>query len=332
MKFALLLLLFLNPFLSFSVPARAEPNVILVTLDGIQWESVFRNSAMPHLTGDLASEGVLLGDEIDSTVHVSNPVNLSLPGYQSIFLGSTPFCYSNFCKGVQRETFPEVIQRSLNLDPGKMAAFASWEHLKRAYKRSSSPLYLNAGLDPANLADPVHDRIDLEQAASIPKWNRPGIWSARYDSFTYAHALHFLKSRQPRFLYLSLLDADEWGHAGNHPEYLKTLGSYDQWIREIADVLDQSGKYGKNTLLVVTTDHGRGRGGERWREHGRKYPESKRIWLYLRGAGIEPGARPDPGTTLSHLSVREIILRAFELKVRLRHLPKRFKKDSRFGS
>jgi hypothetical protein len=308
MKFALLLLLFLNQFLSFSVPARAEPNVILVTLDGIQWESVFRNSAMPHLTGDLASEGVLLGDEIDSTVHVSNPVNLSLPGYQSIFLGSTPFCYSNFCKGVQRETFPEVIQRSLNLDPGEMAAFASWEHLKRAYKRSSSPLYLNAGLDPANLADPVHDRIDLEQAASIPKWNRPGIWSARYDSFTYAHALHFLKSRQPRFLYLSLLDADEWGHAGNHPEYLKTLGSYDQWIREIADVLDQSGEYGK------------------------KYPESKRIWLYLRGAGIEPGARPVPGTTLSHLSVREIILRAFDLKVRLRHLPKRFKKDSRFGS
>ncbi len=296
--------------------ALADPNVILVTLDGIRWEDVFRDSSMPHLTGDLAQEGVLLGDEVTSSVHVSNPVNMSLPGYQSIFLGSSHFCFSNFCKPVRKETFPESIQKSLGFSKNQMAAFASWEQIKRAYFREDSPLFLNAGLDPSGLQDPVHEAIDREQQEVVPKWNRPGIWSARFDRFTHAHALHFLKKNHPRFLYLSLLDADEWGHAGNHPEYVKTLNTYDNWIREIADVLDQSGDYGKNTLLIVTTDHGRGSEGIRWQDHGIKIPESKRIWIYLRGMGIEPGGRPIPGSTLNHLSLKPMILRAFGLKHR----------------
>jgi hypothetical protein len=116
---------------------------------------------------------------------------------------------------------------------------------------------------------------------------------------------------------LSLLDADEYGHAGNYPEYLSALRTYDQWIREIADYLDSSGEYGKNTLLVVTTDHGRGKGGkkgERWREHGFKFPESRHIWIYLRGLGIQAGALPLPGTQMNHHSVKALVLNTFGLK------------------
>jgi membrane-anchored protein YejM (alkaline phosphatase superfamily) len=304
----------------FTSPSLAEPNVILITLDGIRWQEVFQDSAMPHLSGDLAREGVLLGDELNSSVRVSNPVNMSLPGYQSIFLGTNHFCFSNFCKSVRKETFPETLQNALEFSKNEMAAFASWEQIKRAYQREDSQLFLNAGLDPTGLQDPVHEALDQEQKEVIPKWNRPGIWSARFDRFTYAHALHFLKTKKPRFLYMGLLDADEWGHAGNYPEYLKTLQTYDGWIREIADFLDQSGDYGKNTLLIVTTDHGRGVGGDKWREHGIKHPESAKIWLYLRGLGIEPGAKPIPGTSLSHLSIKPMILRTFGLKYRKKRL------------
>jgi arylsulfatase A-like enzyme len=322
-----LTLLWLSSLILFASPSQAQPNVILITLDGVRWQEVFQDSAMPHLTGDLAKEGVLLGDEINSSVRVSNPVNMSLPGYQSIFLGTNHFCFSNFCKTVRKETFPETIQKAYAFSKNEMAAFASWEQIKRAYQRENSQLFLNAGLDPTDLPDPVHEVLDREQQVSIPKWNRPGIWSARFDRFTYAHALHFLKTKKPRFLYLSLLDADEWGHAGNDPEYRKTLQTYDTWIREVADFLDQSGDYGRNTLLIVTTDHGRGVGGDKWREHGIKYPESAKIWLYLRGMGIEAGSQPIPGTTMSHLSIKPMILRAFGLKYRKNRL-KSFKTNS----
>ncbi|MFM7160010.1 MAG: hypothetical protein ACKO3P_06540 [Planctomycetaceae bacterium] len=238
--------------LGFGLSALAAPNVILITLDGVRWEEVFRESAMPNLTGTLAQQGMLLGDEVVSSVRVSNPVNMSLPAYQSIFMGATALCFSNFCKGVKKETFPEVIQRQFQFTSREMAAFASWERLKRAYARESSDIYLNAGLDPSGLTHPVHQKIDQEQIRDIPKWNRPGIWSARYDRFTYAHALHFLKTEHPRFLYLSLLDADEWGHAGDYPQYLKSLKDYDEWISEVVRFLDESGDYGKNTLLIVT--------------------------------------------------------------------------------
>jgi hypothetical protein len=305
--------------------ARAEdPNVILITLDGVRWSEVFegtdpelteapREPIMNHLTGELALEGMLLGDRENSWVTVANPVNMSLPGYQSIFAGAPTGCYTNFCRTIRHQTFPEQLQKEFGFSPDEMAAFASWSQIRRAYARRGSKLYLNAGDAPSRIEDPVHVAIDGEQARNPAPWNRPGIWRARYDRYTYAHALHYLKTKRPRFLYLSLLDADEYAHAGNYEGYVASLKSYDQWIREIADTLDASGEYGRNTLLIVTTDHGRGDGKD-WTEHGFFHPESERIWMYLRGKGIAPGSSPLPGTHLSHNSVRMLVESAFNAR------------------
>ncbi len=305
--------------LSFeSPPPNLEPNVVLVTLDGIRWNEIFEGSdpeltgapsetVMPHLTHDLAHEGLLFGDSKTSSVWVANSVNMSLPGYQSIFAGFPTRCYTNFCRPTRARTFPEDLAARYHFDHHQMAAFASWSQIARAYARPRAPVYLNAGLTPAGLEDPFHAYLDQIQMEDIPKWNRPGIWTARYDRFTYAHALHHLKTQHPRFLYLSLLDADEEAHDGNYRAYLNTLQTYDRWIREIADTLDSMGEYGRNTLLIVTTDHGRGKGGKRWMKHGMRYPESHRIFMYLRGRGIKPGSRVIPGTTLTHNSIRKIV-------------------------
>jgi hypothetical protein len=305
--------------LSFESPLpNAAPNVVLVTLDGIRWNEIFEGSdseltgtpsetVMPHLTQDLAREGMLLGDTKTSSVFVANSVNMSLPGYQSIFAGFPTRCYTNFCRTTRVRTFPEELVSRYHFDHRQMAAFASWSQIARAYSRPGAPVYLNAGLKPSGLEDPFHAYLDRIQMEDIPKWNRPGIWTARYDRFTYAHALHHLKTEHPRFLYLSLLDADEEAHAGHYQAYLDSLKTYDRWIREIADTLDSMGEYGRNTLLIVTTDHGRGKGGNRWMNHGMRYPESHRIFMYLRGRGIDPGTHPIPGTVLTHNAIKTIV-------------------------
>ena len=309
-------------FLLLSPGAFAgEPNLILVTLDGVRWSEVFRGTdpeltgegnvpIMTHLTGDLALEGQLLGDRITSSVNVANPMNLSLPGYQSIFAGLPTKCYTNFCRTIRRETFPEQLQKKHNFTQDQMAAFASWSQIRRAYSRRGSKLYLNAGLEPAGFDDPVHIAIDEAQARDVPPWNRPRLWKSRYDRYTLAHAMQYLKTKHPRFLYLSLLDADEYAHSGDYKSYVGALKNYDQWIREIVDFLDASGEYGKDTLLIVTTDHGRGDGLD-WTEHGFFYPESNKIWMYLRGRGIPAGAIPIPGMQITHNSIKMLVESTF---------------------
>lgn len=309
-------------FLLLSSAARAEnPNVILITLDGVRWSEVFEGTdpelteaprvpIMSHLTGELTLEGMLLGDRETSWVDVANPVNMSLPGYQSIFAGSPTGCYTNFCRTIRRETFPEQLQKKFGFSTDEMAAFASWGQLRRAYARRGSPLYLNAGATPSGIPDPFHQAIDEEQSRNPAPWTLPGIWTSRYDRYTWAHALHYLKTKHPRFLYVSLLDADEYAHTGNYQGYIGALKNYDNWIREISDLLDASGEYGRNTLLIVTTDHGRGNGDD-WTEHGFLFPESKRIWMYLRGKGITPGSKPLPGTRLTHNAVKMLVESAY---------------------
>jgi hypothetical protein len=302
--------------------SASGPNVILITLDGVRWNEVFQGTdpeltgapsevIMPHLNGDLAKQGLLLGDRKQSFVQVSNRRNLSLPGYQNIFTGHSTSCASNFCSRVRYETFPEALQAKFGFNPFEIAGFASWSRIRRAYSRRHSDLYLNSGLDPSGLEGPNHQAIDALQAQDVPHWNKPHVWSSRYDRYTFAHGFEFLKENQPRFLYIGLLDSDEYAHAGNYRAYVETLRTYDLWIREIVDYLDSSGEYGKNTLLIVTTDHGRGQGGKRWKDHGRRLPESNQIFMYLRGLGIHPEIDVIPGLTFTHDSIRNLIEAAF---------------------
>jgi hypothetical protein len=303
-------------------PMSTGPNVILITLDGVRWDEVFKGTdpeltgapsevIMTHLNGDLANQGLLLGDRKQSFVQVSNRCNLSLPGYQSIFTGHPTSCGSNFCSRVRNETFPEALQSKFNFSPVEIAGFASWSRIRRAYSRRHSELYLNAGLNSSELEGANHQDLDTLQSQDIPHWNRPHVWSSRYDRYTFAHGFAFLKENHPRFLYIGLLDSDEYAHAGNYPAYVETLRTYDLWIREVVDYLDSSGEYGRNTLLIVTTDHGRGQGGDRWEDHGRKFPESNQIFLYLRGLGIKPGIEVIPGFTLTHDFIRNLIEATF---------------------
>ncbi|HMJ15047.1 MAG TPA: sulfatase-like hydrolase/transferase, partial [Polyangiaceae bacterium] len=111
----------------------------------------------------------------------------------------------------------------------------------------------------------------------------PGQGDYRPDLHTAELALYHLRRHRPRFMLLSLGDADKFGHANMYRNYLEALHESDKVVAQVAHVLDELAAQGWPSTLLITADHGRDR---RCREHGRKYPESARAWLIARGTGI----------------------------------------------
>ena len=53
---------------------------------------------------------------------------------------------------------------------------------------------------------------DLNQKQAL---DHPVDLDTRHDKYTVAQALHYFETYQPRFMWISLIEADEAGHAGN---------------------------------------------------------------------------------------------------------------------
>ncbi|MGK5083436.1 alkaline phosphatase family protein [Bdellovibrionota bacterium FG-1] len=296
---------------------QAQPgNVILLMLDGVRWQEVFygvdptlsqdeKGVVFPFLWNGLSNQGALFGDVLKgNSMTVGNPVNISLPGYQSIMAGMTQPCLNNDCGRISVETVQERLMRSTspaNLDKKKIATIASWQKIALAVEHVEGATFVNAGFQPVvdDEFDAEFEAINQAQKKDLPVWGE-----ARFDRYTFAHAVHFLKKHQPRFLFISLNDSDEWGHKNDYPQYLTTLRQYDAWIRQLVDVLDGMGDYGRNTTLLVTTDHGRG-SGQQWDSHG-YIPEAKYVWLYGKAPGAQ-GARFLNQQNYTHLDLRPTI-------------------------
>lgn len=302
-----------------ATPASAG-NVILLMLDGVRWQEVFngdkKGPIFTHLWDDYRREGVIFGDVDRGTgMTVSNGAYVSLPAYQSIMAGTTQPCSGNGCGRIKVETVQERVQRELNLQKGAVATIASWEKIPHAVEHTEGATFVNAAfqkLDDGEF-DPEFNAINEAQAKDVPPWG-----GARYDRYTWAHSMRYLKKHQPRFMFVSLNDSDEWGHKGEWDRYVATLKQYDAWIAELISQLKTMGDYGRDTTLIVTTDHGRGEGGN-WKHHGWLWPSSKNIWLYARRAQAPGPAEnqalfADGNSGYSHVDVRPTIEAALGLE------------------
>ncbi len=307
----------------------AEPsNVVLVTLDGVRWQEVFHGidpgqstepntPVFPFLSGELSKQGPLYGDVLrGDTVTVANKAQNSLPGYQSIMAGATQPCFTNMCGRIKVETLQERLIQDLKLQPEQVATIASWEKISLAVEHVQGSHFINAGNRPLKLESNERSlEINQQQEADTPNWK-----DARYDKYTFAHAMNYLKSKRPRFLFISLNDSDEWGHKGKYEQYLATLRQHDAWIKELVTTLDELGDYGKQTTLIVTTDHGRGDGND-WNDHGSGYPGSKSVWIYGRSPYSKTAPKsiraPAAKQNFSHLDIRPTIEATFGLAPKL---------------
>lgn len=297
-------MLFLSFFFLLSTaqaqPSTCEtkgPNVILFTWDGIRNQEFFdgtdyyhrrqlpfsqRGKILKKFWSKHAPEGVVLGE--DENYRIASSVAISLPSYQAIFSGHATECRNNSCGPIKEETFLEKIRTKLNLPVSDVAAFASWQGLQNAVAVDASRI--THAIYPQIREDSLFDSsmIEIQKKAmtDLPKWPE-----SRKDEYTFQLAMRYLKKNCPRVMYLSLVDSDEYGHADDYPGYVRVMKKYDEYLDELITTLDGMGLYGKQTTLIVTTDHSRG-DKEDWTRHGYTDQVNKEVFLYLRGRGVVP--------------------------------------------
>lgn len=288
-------------------------NVLVVTLDGLRWQELFsgyaaglnttesggvgspdalarrfdaptpearREALLPFFWTVVARDGQIFGDASQgSAVRGTNGFWFSYPGYSELLTGvADPRIDSN-----ARKTNPNVnVLEWLSHRPGfegRVAAFASWDVFPFILATERSGLPVNGEGPP--VADPKsdHGRLLNDFAADLPAY-----WgSARFDAATMQGALHHLRTRQPRALYVALDETDEWAHERRYDLYLDAAHRSDRFLRRLWEAAQSLPAYRGRTALVVATDHGRGETPHDWTDHGERVPAAERIWVAVMG-------------------------------------------------
>jgi hypothetical protein len=274
---------------------------VLVTIDGVRFQEVFAgaearrlpwndarrdagpDTIVPNLHRLATERGAAIGAPGHGVpIRAAGPAFLSLPGYHEIFTGRAPStCRDNGCPPIGEPTLLDEIAETLRA-PGAVAAIASWEGIGRAASSAPDRLLLSAGRSAATGAlfgDPILRGI---HAAGMRARPAPGHGEYRPDEFTAALGVAVLRRTRPSFVYLGLGDTDEYAHRGDYGRYLDALSFADRVVGQIESELAALERSGSSTVMVVTTDHGRGRD---FASH-QGDPASARVWLIAAGSMV----------------------------------------------
>ncbi|MBI2924794.1 MAG: alkaline phosphatase family protein [Verrucomicrobia bacterium] len=295
-------------------PNLKTRNVILVTTDGLRWQEVFggveaallnkehggvvktnelraaflrdtpearRAALLPFLWRVVAQQGQLLGNTNEgSVVRLSNDLKFSYPSYNEMLSGAPD-------PRIDRNDYgpnPNVtVLEWLNQKPrwrGRVAAFCSWDVLAQTLNRKRSGLHVRAGWEPMTLG-----KLDARQALlnQLIRDTSPVFDDVVYDSFVFAAAMDYLKSRKPRVLYVMFGETDDWAHEGRYDRAMQAAHRFDDYVRRLWETVQAMPQYRNKTTLLLTTDHGRGSGLTEWKDHGRKTDGAAYIWLAALG-------------------------------------------------
>ncbi len=260
-----------------------SPHLLFITLDGVRRDEFMDcHKLTNHENFDTSkcSFPKLWSEVRDGRFHafamrVGNKQNLSLPGYQSIYGGKAydDTCPENtHCDRIPDETWLEELKREFELPKESVASLASWSKMPIAVEKNEGTIFVNAG--QTAFADPHHENsvpAALNELNEKMLKDPPSLWeNARRDSYTFEYAAWYLENVRPRIMALGLLDSDEWGHLDHYTDYKKQLQTYDSYIENLTARLNQIDEYKNNTIIMVTTDHGRGKGwfGKVFNSHG----------------------------------------------------------------
>ena len=285
----------LAPFWAAAATPQTK-HILFVMTDGLRWQEVFggadsslldkgksavaREALMPFLWGVVAKQGQIFGNRnTGSDAYVTNHFFFSYPGYSETLCGfADPRVSSNDKVPNPNMTVLEWLHKKPGYR-GQIAAFGAWDVFPFIFNVERAGFPVNAGYDPFT-SIPSTPPLDLlnRLKAEIPR-----VWPDEpFDFMPFHTALEYLHARNPKILYLSLGETDEWAHAGNYSEYLKSIHRVDDYLRELWETVQAMPEYRGNTTLIFSPDHGRGEGLE-WKNHGEKVPDSKYIWMAFLG-------------------------------------------------
>jgi hypothetical protein len=301
--------------------------VILLTIDGVRPREFFEGTDPYHeaklapedrglifkkLWAKHASEGLAFGKT--GGYRIASDVAISLPSYQALMTGHTTHCMNNHCGRVKEETVLEEARRELGLKREEVAVFGSWSGMKRSTAQNPRSIFRSIYPDfRPYLNDRTLRKLRNASVSDRPEWS-----GSRKDRYTWEMGMHYLKTRCPRVLYLSLVDSDEYGHAGDYPGYVRALSTYDTYIDELFALLGSMGEYGKDTTFILTTDHSRGE-KDGWTSHGSQPDSEKEVFLFVKGPGFKGKGLTE--SRASHANIRPTIEKILGLKLSGEALP-----------
>ncbi len=332
----LLLLALLVGLAAPAAAAPAEPRLILVTLDGMRWQDIFRGpdpilvedshytdkdlkeavvgawasgpdhaaALMPFLHGLKAAGGMLYGNrDAGQCMDVANNMWFSYPGYNEILTGRADDSITSNDKNYNKNiTFLEWLNRQPGF-AGSIAAVGTWDVFPYIINAPRSGVPVNAGL-----------------AGRYPT-----------DTLTARLALEAVRSDRPRVLYIGFGDTDELAHIGDYDQYLAAANRTDDFLRQLWEAVEASPAWRGRTTLIVTTDHGRGnRPDMSWTEHSspaylKMFPDylspftatgiegSGQIWFAAIGPGVSAASPPAAGSCFTQGQVAASALTALGL-------------------
>jgi hypothetical protein len=291
-------------------------NLVIVTLDGMRWQEVFggadsailknkkftkdssgtsaafwndqatarRNKLFPFLWNTIAKEGQIYGNRwLDNKVNNANPYWFSYPGYNEIFTGYPDTAVNSNDKIWNKNTNVLEFINQQKKYTGKVAAFSTWDVFPYILNNQRSGIYINADVDTLKFKTPSLQLInDMQFLTTRPIGVRP-------DVFTYFAAREYMKAYQPKVLYIAFDETDDFAHAGEYDQYLKSAFAADAMIADLWNYLQSATQYKNKTTLIVTCDHGRGdKVKDNWQHHGSNIEDAGQIWI----AAIGPDTKP----------------------------------------
>lgn len=295
----------------------ATRNIVLITLDGLRWQEVFRGAdetfinlesggvpekeiratresalaatpeerrrkLMPFFWSEIATRGQLLGNrDRGSVMRVANTEWFSYPGYTELLCGfPDPLVVSNTPIPNRNVTVLEWLNGRAGFS-GRVAACTTWNVFPAIINvgRSRLPLWVSGQANPSFARRSA-------RFADIDRWMMDIPIKAgdeHYDGFGFRAALELIEQLRPRVLYVALGEPDTNAHRRRYDAYLESIRRCDRFVREIWEKLQSIDEYRGTTTLLITTDHGRGRTPQDWTNHNKKTPGAEETWLAVLG-------------------------------------------------
>ena len=300
-------------FAAFGATAQERPPaVVLVTIDGVRWQEIFRGAdptlvAQPKYVADDLKEnatkswvdvpdraatltpflhsateqgGVLIGNrDAGECARVTNDMWFSYPGYNEILTGKADNTITANEFGLNRNV---TVLEWLNRQPafhGRVSVVGNWDVFTDIVNSKRSGVPTNVGMGKA--------------------WPTE-VLTARY-------ALEGLGHGDTRAMFVGFGDTDDYAHLGDYYQYLSALNRADDWIRQIWETIQANPELRGRTTMIVTADHGRGDNPpDAWREHASQtyldkvapdyLPEyrktgitgSNNVWMVALGPAVRP--------------------------------------------
>ena len=259
----------------------------------------------------LRDHGAIVGNRFaGNPMKLTNRHQFSYPGYSEILTGVARDLEIKSNDKIQNPhpTVLEFFREQLHLPVPQVAAFACWEVMDWIVESRKGTITSNAGFEAYASDDPFVQLLSRQQFETPTPWN-----SVRHDSYTFRFALAHLKTHQPRVLYLSLGETDDWSHDKRYDRVLEALHRDDAYFRELWEWLQAQEDYRDRTAIFIGTDHGRGDDPLNWTQHNDKLEGAGYVWFAAAGAGITARGELKPVEPVKQNQVAATLARALGL-------------------